>query len=805
VRITARSKGTIDRKCLDRQMLALLVKELSDKSGFEFEKFVTELLIKKYGPTKWPPRNGSDGKIDFASKDFLFQIYGSEKKRGSIEYVRRKLYEVRNMKETAKESRLTAKKVVLLTNIHPDKEMAKLILSSRKNRIPIKDVYQTAEFLYDVYYPFDQLALYCEKKCDTFSKENWPYDIDERTFVESFDFLYGKVLSRYAKSDKKIECLSFISESILHGPVICAGYYGMGKTVISKMLFKRWDSSQSSIYPVYIALTHRRLRNFSDEELYRHIVREVKSQVFEPNLHCAKIGCVEVFDGESFAKSIQEMVENRKILLIFDGIDESASEREELLGFLNFIFTKNFLVFLTCRLEYRPFFDSYQALRTDTKSHTYIELCEWEMPQWNVYVDGLFSIYSSKKELISQFSEKLNAGIYSTLPGRPLFLKMLSDLEINNETGISILPELSSNLAEIYYKFIKWKIRDDYNRKGGVVYDFDLKQFEKECFNLLRQVAFLEYQSTLENKESQVTLRSILGICADEKFIELSEEYVSRILLKSSLFAILRRTGDDAFIFSHKSFMEYLVAFSLAYSLFPEDMNPSNATCDEIWHCFQTHEISRHFVNEIERVQTTLRLSPEKSKEFISNAFSRVVNEQLGGNLMNYDERFQEILYYIGKLKVRSPELVRILQQIVANRDKYNPVYFRSASLALSRIMGDEYCERYVLHLINDLKDKKSDFKLNQKIQIRYYGEATLRRILKEDIDDYISARNSSSIISLKILTYFTVIPPTLENEASLKDYLDRVYEAAIEQEHISIQTICKAVSKMLDTQKISG
>lgn len=785
-------------------MLALLVKELSDRSGFEFERFVTELLRKKYGLSKWPPKNGSDGKIDFASGGFLFQIYGSEKKRGSIQYVREKLSEVKNMKETAKESGLTASNAVLLTNIHPDKRMAKLILTSQKDGIQIKDVYQTAEFLYDVYYPFDQLALYYRQKCDSFSKENWPYDIDERTFVENFDFLYGKFLSTYAKSDRKEGCLSFVSESILHGPVICAGYYGMGKTVISKMLFKKWDSSKSSIYPVYIALTHRHLKDFCEEELGKQIAKEVKSQVFEHSLHNEDEGLVEVFDEELFTKNIYRMIENRKILLIFDGIDESASEREELLGFLNLLFTKNFLVFLTCRLEYRPFFDSYQALRADTKSHTYIELCEWEMPQWDAYIDGLFSVYSSKRELISSFSKKLRKGIYSTLPGRPLFLKMLSDLEINNETGISISPELSFNLAEIYFKFIKWKIRDDYNRKGGV-YDFDLKEFERECFDLLREVAFLEYQSTLENKESQVTLNSIQRICAEKKFVELSKEYITKILLKSSLFAILKRTSGDTFIFSHKSFMEYLVAFSLAYCLFPEDMNPSSATCDMIWHCFQTHEISRHFVNEVERARVTMKLGTEESKEFILNAFNRVVYEQLGGNLMNYDERFQEILYYIGKLKIRSPKLVKVLQQIVTNRNQYNPVYFRSASLALSRIMGDEYCERYVLHLIDDLKEKKEDFRLNQDIQIRYYGEATLRRILKEDIDEYISRRNSSSIISLKILTYFTAIPTPHENLGSLKEYLDQVNDAAIAQGHVNIQTICKEVSKMLDIENLSG
>jgi hypothetical protein len=800
VKPTGETEANVDKKYFDQRMLAFLIKELDNRSGFEFERFVAELLRNKYGSTKWPPRNGSDGKIDFASDDYLFQIYGSERPRGSVQYMRQKLNAVSIMLKTAKESGLKATKVVFLTNVHPDSGMARLMLKAQKSGVQIKDVDQTAEFLYDVYYPFDQLARYFYRKCGTFAEESWPYDIDEKAFVDNFDFVREGNLSSQARPESKEKCLQYISQEVTHGPVICVGCYGMGKTVLSKMLFKKWHISRSQVYPVYIALTHRHLKDFSGNALYRQMADEVKPQLIEPNEGKEASQSVDVFDEEKFMKNIRRMIDNRKMLLVLDGIDESVSEREELLGFLKSIFAKNLMVFLTCRLEYRPFFDAYQALRLDKRPHAFIELCEWDKPQWKVYINGLLSQFPTKRKLIVSFSKKLKSETYATLPNRPLFLKMLSDLEINNETDISILPELSSNLAEIYFKFLKWKIRDDYNRKGGV-YDFDLKKFEEECFFLLRDIAFLEYQSAFEQRDSQVTLKSIQKICSERKFVELSEEYIGKVLLRSSLFAILKRTIEDNFIFSHKSFMEFLVAFSLADSLF-HDSNPKKARCGEIWRCFQTHEVSRHFVNEVERVRATRKLDPEKGNEFLVNAFNEVVAERMRGDLKKYDERFQEVLYYIGKLEVGSPKLVKVLQRIVTNRNQFHPIYFRSASLSLSRILGDAYCERYVLYLIKDLKSKGRDFGLNQDIQIRYYGRATLRRILKEDIDEYISKRNLSSIISLKILTFFTAIPPTDEDYTSLKAYLDRVSSASLQQKHTNIQTVCKAISGMLNVKK---
>ncbi len=401
------------------------------------------------------------------------------------------------------------------------------------------------------------------------------------------------------------------------------------------------------------------------------------------------------------------------------------------------------------------------------------------------------SNYPEKIKLISSFQKQLIGGNFSTLPSRPLFLKMLSDLVINNKAKIIIKPELSSNLAEIYYKFIKWKNIDDYNRKGGL-YIFDLEEFEKGCFLFLREIAFLEYKS-----ENEISFESIQNICREKDFFHLSKEYINKILLESSIFSIVRRTEDTTFSFSHKSFMEYLMAFNLADCIFPQDLNPNNAICNEIWYYFQTYEIAHHFQNEIERIQITNELSIEKRNIFMFNAFKNVLYNGIEDDLLSHDKRFEEVLYYIGKFKINNPELIRILKQIVNNHEKYHSNYFRTASVALAMVVDKKYCERYIFYLIKDYMREGDDFELNLNRQIRYYGETTLHKILKNDMDDYIFGRKLSTIISLKIFTYFTTKPTEQRNLPPLKNYLNQVYNAALKQGHSNIQKICKELARM--------
>lgn len=643
------------------------------------------------------------------------------------------------------------------------------------------------------------LKFYHYLKCNEFNDEkktNWPYIIDEKTFVNNFDFLYGSIQSR-SNFSNNTNCLSFLIENILSKPITCLGYYGMGKTTITKMAFINWPYFDSNIFPIYLELTQENLINyFRDTNLIKIIIKEIKNR--DPDSRSFK-QWEKIFDKHNqmdIEENLKDLLFQGKIVLILDGIDESFNNNISLTNFLNFILSEKLLFLITCRLEYRPFLDIYHGLKNELKNILCLELLEWKEKQWDQYIIKLKKEYPKKLNLIEDFQTKLLNNVYSNLPGRPLFLKMLSDLEINNETNITLIQELSNNLAEIYFKFIQWKIVDDYDRKGGREYNFDKEQYVKECLSLLREIAYLEYKFFLRENYDHINLEKIKEICIQKHFSYLSSNDVQEILLRSSFFSILRRTDDLRFVFSHKSFMEYLIAFGTANCLFPDSFIPEDTHCNKMWLLYQTHEVNQHFINEIDRIQITRNLSIDERNEFIYKAFKTVIDNNKD-NMNQLNERVQLVLYYTGYFKLDSKEIIEILKQIIDNKDQYDPIYYRTSSIALSMVLDPVYCEDYVLYLLKNYKSSKHDFNLNNKTQLRYYGQTTLRKILKSDIDQY-NKMNESSIISLKILTYFTADKIEKHEINDFYKYLDLIEVAADRQKHTKIKEICEIIKGIL-------
>lgn len=216
--------------------------------------------------------------------------------------------------------------------------------------------------------------------------------------------------------------------------------------------------------------------------------------------------------------------------------------------------------------------------------------------------------------------------------------------------------------------------------------------------------------------------------------------------------------------------MEYLVAYRLADSIFSDDPK-----CEDVWGYYQTHEVSQHFMFEVQRVSVSkwlkenpndkkLKLDKLESKikehrnSFLVKAFTDVLVYSLYEkkiethfyHQLDFDsEKFEEALFYIGRFKLtNNEEVLSILQDIFddmkSGGDNYHPVYYRTVSLALAQMKSIEYCNEYVEFLLEDYKTiLQKHFKINKEIQENYYGDKNTRRAkLDQYIGEFLNSKN---------------------------------------------------------------
>ncbi|MCX6679146.1 MAG: DUF4062 domain-containing protein [Methanothrix sp.] len=254
----------------------------------------------------------------------------------------------------------------------------------------------------------DILNNYITQKMKFFSKTIWPYDIDERSFINIIDIANGDLLDisidnlqNKVSSSDDCDCLSYIEQQIYNGSMICVGYYGMGKSTISKMLFKKWSTRNDS-YPIFLNLSHVHLKDYCGKGLDDRVAVEFE-RTLSQQINGQSISDYTFIGKDKIHDELNRMITSRKLLLILDGIDESICDQNTIINFIRDLNYRNCLVFLTCRLEFTPFFDAMNTLR-NYEADIYIKftglrLLDWQKRQWEEYARGLIDKHPDKEEL----------------------------------------------------------------------------------------------------------------------------------------------------------------------------------------------------------------------------------------------------------------------------------------------------------------------------------------------------------------------------------------------------------------------
>ena len=637
-------------------------------------------------------------------------------------------------------------------------------------------------------------------------ESNWPYAIGKDVFVSLFEFNTYTFDDINTKKSNNYDCVKFLTEKFQQkSAVFCTGFYGMGKTTIAKHFF---DCSDECV--IFMSLSGISLTRLTANSFKEIIIEMILSMVIDSQ-HI-------ISANTAFLKEhLTSFFNNNQILLILDGIDEAIHADTSLNDFVALVKSLPQRFLLTCRKEFYAFFDTFEG-ELESKDHIVMELLPWRENQWSIYTEKLKEKYTTKTTQIDRLFNSLKEETYGKLPERPLFLKMISDLELEETMGLEISQELRSNRSYIYMRYINWKIENDYarNKKNARM---NKKYFASESFVLFREVAKTEYQKSVPKagvvafighlsdnrkadnieetyKTAGFTLGDMEDVCSDLKYLTY-KKVVKYLLDETTFFSMIYMDNHEQFRFSHKSFCEYLFAHSLAESLFNKKFDKQ--VFSQLWDTYQTHEVSTHFKDEVKRLEIENNLDKINRNQYIQTAFESVLlSQQIG---MEYSELLEELLYYTGYFKLKSSAILNILKRIITNNSSVHPVYYRTASLSLAMVEKTDYCIDYVCNLIDSYNQdvKQEAFLVNRDIQINYYGKANLHINLKKNIDSKLfKEKKLEDVIPLKIFTYFACLPFKEAEFQDAKLYLEKI-QYVCKEKYSRMNNILKKTASIME------
>lgn len=662
------------------------------------------------------------------------------------------------------------------------------------------------------------LENYISLKIEEFKSESDTLKtLHKDVFVNIFDMINN------SNSVNEENNLQYLYELCKHKiPKFLLSNYGMGKSTIVKQLFQ-YINLKNERKVLFIKLHLKELKQFYTTSGEKNFFKKrFTSKIFEEILLFGnKEKLSDTLKSEIY-KYYYELLKEGNLILIFDGLDEvniisnEISDRiflknEELDSFLQTIYESEYSIITTCRKEYNLFYNSFNYYKL---KRTYeIELLEWENKQWNIYINTLIK-NNPENKYINQFYKDITDYKFADLPKRPLFLSMLTELIVFGNDISNINPKLKTNLSEIYNQYIEFCLHNDVSNKIQEIKYLitNQNQYIKAWKNLLVRLAYIEYKNG-----KKITLNQIINLA---KQLDSNEKYYQKNIIEntldsSSLFSIIHRNyNSNEFSFSHKSFLEYLIAFKLAENIFDE--NIENSFCNEAWEIYQTNEIHHHFMEEIVRVayykeiitvpdNTELDYVLLFENQYIETAFQKVLesfNTKKASNpqvMLELNEKYQAVLYYIGKLKIIN--LKSYLDEIIENEKEYHSVYFRTVCLSLSTIHEEtKFCDLYVKKIINNLLVEKNEtlFNENLNIQKKYHGSNStkLRKNLEKNLNSYLNGHMVDNI-SLIILTYFTTFIVTNEEILVFKDKLKEIKRIAEKNSYDVILKLCDEIPQI--------
>jgi len=619
-----------------------------------------------------------------------------------------------------------------------------------------------------------------------------PYKLDTNLFIKIIPFQVNN--STIIKKDIIIEIQNLLSKK--QNKILIKAEFGMGKTSICQVL----NQNNKSFYLNKELLDKVEIkfdRDYTDVEIVDLLINSYinKKKIFA-----------------SYKYFLVKYFYFKKTILIFDALDEMNLSSSDFKNFENMLKNTKFLFVCTVREEYTKKF----KIKLNS-----ILLNSWslvECLQYTTLIKKGLEKYENNKLVL--FEEKIKYFFNESFYSRPLFLNMLIYLEVLNSLEMNnvlkIEPNLISNLAELYYKYIFLHIEHEVTRIN-FNNETDAEELSSLIFIDLKRFAVNKYLKL----DNEIYSEYFLRLLEDKKH--------SLGILKYNINEKAKIKKYEKHDFVHKSFFDYLLGYALAESVlksFPDINKLQNAECDNIWSIFQTHEISTHFTNDvIRRIQTEVNKKYNSnlksdyfiniSNEFFKRAFMKIL---LNCDLKKYEyseyseyEKVEQVLSYLGRfnLSLTDEEILKIKSKIYTSsntkRDDCHFVYYRTACLTFANIIDIEYIVDYVKYLYNN----EYYIQLDKEIQKNYYGNniTNLRvKLLNNYLKPYLYDINVKSNFSHILFSFFTIDKFTQQDIEILNNFkLNSVEELfikiktkALENNDNYVIEICKLIEGFL-------
>lgn len=445
---------------------------------------------------------------------------------------------------------------------------------------------------------------------------------------------------------------------------------GGGKTTLVENLalkaVENWEKKVSELFPVRIQCRYIKNPRMKIPDV---IQEYIKYQFLEKYPDKDAI--------ELFICHINEKIDNNKVLLLFDGLDEVVEDSVREIFFKNlelYIKEKQLgHVVVSSRIE------GYKNTHDVAVSFEKLVIAQWEKEDIIKFCTSWCNetnINQKKREEI--INSIINKNSIFKLASNPLLLTSMLMSKKNRGMFPEKRSEVYKNAIEMFIE--KWN--SDWHEKWDLGATLILLSYIAFYMTFIKRQSSTIGRTDLKEKLLEATkyVNELAELKASkskdwiEKFLKCAEQS-SGILIERGIQTNKKGEEEPLYIFPHQGFQAYLAAYALVHGIYRE-----RSTCDSI------DVLERHNVFEKTKTSETIiiisELNADLGKKIVDELYAKI--DYIDKNCVYPDVSFSHLKYYKSLIIQLILDDVRLTQE--QRKDIYELVFEKISAVQIMDI-----------------------------------------------------------------------------------------------------------------------